>query len=714
MYAHLFQESNELRSKATAAAATSEGGPTISVVMTCRDADDRLSQAVQSVLTQSYANWELIVIDDGSSPPLTRDAIGSLDERIRIYRTPKLGRGHALNHGLNMARSTWISFLDADNTMDPDFMRVMAHATACSPEASIHYCAQIRFSSAQVTVLFRRSFDHAALCAENFVDLNSLLVRADVIRERGGFDPRLTRLIDWDALIRWTAPLQQVRAVPFLGSLYDDGAGKARITQSEELAANLELVRYKIRNEYQDLLPSSAAPPRLRCNFCDHAGADFLPGGTHSAVFKRHALVGGGYRPHNLCPKCGSFDRERAMLRAILDRLSGQPPKRILHVAPEGKLPDALVRAFPDADIVFLDAYPKSPHIVQGDLTKLDFPDGHFDLVVCSHVLEHIEDDHQAFSELRRVLTPGGSAVLQTPYSKAIPWTLEDPQLAVSRESRAHWFGQDDHVRLYAFDDFLGRAERAGLEPDLVLQGAFADVDVNNESIQWFKRRADALTATGTNPPSALERLVERAGVPRSWVDEIGGWSIEADLILSVLDFVDNVESPRLLEFGSGMATKILAKIAKDRNGTLVSIEHDPLWVDRVRADLEACGLSDVVTTLHAPLVEQEFYGLKTKFYDPAVLQPLVPGFDVVLADGPPGSLSKYSRLNTLPTIAPLLNLDRFLFVLDDYERLDEKMIVELWRKVAPHLAFVPVRYRKQVCFVTSTPAAVLVDPIAA
>ena len=714
MYAHLFQESNVLRSNARSAAATRQDSPKISVVMTCRDADDRLRQAVQSVLTQSYANWELIVIDDGSDPPLTRDAVGSPDERIRLYRTAKLGRGHALNHGLSMARSNWICFLDADNTMDPDFMSVMANASRCAPDASIHYCAQIRFSSAQVTALFRRCFDHASLCAENFIDINSVLVRADVVKERGGFDARLTRLIDWDALIRWTAPPRQVHAVPFLGSLYDDGSSKARITQSEELAANLELVRYKIRNEYQDLLPPPAAPPQLRCNFCDHAGTDFLRAGTTSPVFKRHALVGGGYRPYNLCPKCGSFDRERAMLHAILDRLGGQPLKRVLHVAPEGKLPDALVRTFPEADIVFLDAHPKSPHIVQGDLTKLDFPDGHFDLVVCSHVLEHIEDDQKAFSEIRRVLTPGGHAVLQTPYSRAIPWTLEDPQLAASRESRAHWFGQDDHVRLYAFDDFLGRAERAGLEADLVPRAKFVDVDVNNESIQWFRRPVDALNAVGATPPSALERLVERAGVPHSWVDGIGGWSIEADLILSILDFIEGVESPRLLEFGSGMATKILAKIAKDRNGTLVSIEHDSVWVDRVRADLEACGLADVVTTLHAPLVEQEFYGLKTKFYDPAALQPLEPAFDVVLADGPPGSLSKYSRLNTLPAIAPLLNLDRFLFVLDDYERLDEKMIVELWRKVAPHLEFVPVRYRKQVCFVTSTPEAVLADPVSA
>lgn len=713
MYAHLFEESNGLRAQALAAARDGHTADRISVVMTCRNAGECVHHAIRSVLNQSYTNWELILIDDGSDVALA-DVIGpQVDARIRTYRIPKLGRAHALNHGVGLAQGAWLCFLDADNTMDPDFMRVMVHAARQSP-ADMLYCAQTRFSEAQLTALFRRSFDHGALCRENYIDLNSLMIRADVVAQRGRFDPRLTRLIDWDALIRWTAPGTRVRPVPFLGSLYNDGAGRARITQSEELNANLELVRYKIRNEYQGLITPPDEAPVLHCNFCGHRGADFLPSGTRSPVFTKHELIGGGYRPHNLCPKCGSFDRERAMLHALVQNFAGRPPARILHVAPEGKLPDAILRAFPGADIVFLDAHPTSAHITRGDVTKLDFADESFDLVICSHVLEHLRDDHLAFSEIRRVLKPGGGALLQTPYSKTIPWTLEDPQLATTKESRAHWFGQDDHVRLYALDDFLARAERAGLEPALIPGSEFAEVDVNNESIQWFRRPADPAVAARVRSTPALERLVERTGVPRSWVDEIGGWSIEADLIHSVLDFLEGVPSPRLLEFGSGLATKILARIVKDRNGTLVSVEHDPAWVERVQSDLHAHGLSDVVTTLHAPLVEQEFYGVKTRFYDPACLQSLQPGFDLVLADGPPGSMSKYSRLNTLPAIAPLLNLDRFLFVLDDYERLDEKMIVELWRKVAPHLDFVPVRFHKQVCFVTNAPSAVLADPVAA
>lgn len=85
------------------------------------------------------------------------------------------------------------------------------------------------------------------------------------------------------------------------------------------------------------------------------------------------------------------------------------------------------------------------------DITAIDYPDERFDLIICSHVLEHIPNDRIAIRELFRVLKPRGTAILQVPISTTLEQTIEDPSLTDPRE-RALRFGQNDHVRIYGAD----------------------------------------------------------------------------------------------------------------------------------------------------------------------------------------------------------------------------------------------------------------------
>src|SRR4029077_8850135 len=80
----------------------------------------------------------------------------------------------------------------------------------------------------------------------------------------------------------------------------------------------------------------------------------------------------------------------------------------------------------------------------------MDLPDSYFYLILCSHVLEHVPDDRAAMSELRRVLAPGGLALVLTPYRPEVP-TYEDPSVS-SPLDRMVAFGQQDHVRIYGMD----------------------------------------------------------------------------------------------------------------------------------------------------------------------------------------------------------------------------------------------------------------------
>ncbi|MEX0936377.1 MAG: methyltransferase domain-containing protein [Pirellulales bacterium] len=136
------------------------------------------------------------------------------------------------------------------------------------------------------------------------------------------------------------------------------------------------------------------------------------------------------------------------------DLLDGRP-KSMLHVAPEKcfepKLRRALGSGYVTADLT------KNTD-VQMDICSIPFPDEHFDVVYCSHVLEHVPDDRRAMHELCRVLKPTGWAVLLVPVTRER--TIEDPSITDPAE-RERLFGQHDHVRRYG-PDYADRLREAG------------------------------------------------------------------------------------------------------------------------------------------------------------------------------------------------------------------------------------------------------------
>ena len=85
------------------------------------------------------------------------------------------------------------------------------------------------------------------------------------------------------------------------------------------------------------------------------------------------------------------------------------------------------------------------------DVTDLRYDDDRFDVILCSHVLEHVVDDRKAMREFLRVLRPGGWAIIQSPVRPELATTVEDPTV-ISPRDRRRLFGQPDHVRRYGRD----------------------------------------------------------------------------------------------------------------------------------------------------------------------------------------------------------------------------------------------------------------------
>ena len=100
---------------------------------------------------------------------------------------------------------------------------------------------------------------------------------------------------------------------------------------------------------------------------------------------------------------------------------------------------------------------------VKMDIHDIPFEDNSFDVIFCNHVLEHVDDDILAMQEMRRVLRPGGWAILQVPFFFPIKETTYEDKSITSAADREKAFGQDDHVRMYG-KDYADRLASSGFK----------------------------------------------------------------------------------------------------------------------------------------------------------------------------------------------------------------------------------------------------------
>lgn len=166
-------------------------------------------------------------------------------------------------------------------------------------------------------------------------------------------------------------------------------------------------------------------------------------------------------RPNALCWRCGSHERHRALWLYLTQHPEYLCAARsLLHFAPEWCL-EARLRARPNLHYVTTDLDPRKSKL-QLDITALTLPDCSFDAIICSHVLEHVEDDETAMRELRRVVAPGGWAIVMVPLDTQRTHTYEDQSITEPAD-RVREFLQHDHVRLYA-PDVADRLAQAGFD----------------------------------------------------------------------------------------------------------------------------------------------------------------------------------------------------------------------------------------------------------
>ena len=169
-------------------------------------------------------------------------------------------------------------------------------------------------------------------------------------------------------------------------------------------------------------------------------------------------------RPNALCPRCLSLERHRLLwlyLQRETDLLTAYP--RILHIAPEVCLMRKLRKHYDGHPGLYLTADLESPLAdMHFDVQHIPLEDDFTDVVICNHILEHVEDDRQALRELHRILKPGGWGIVLSPMDSSRKETFEDDTITDPAE-RTHVFGQYDHRRIYG-RDYADRLRSAGFE----------------------------------------------------------------------------------------------------------------------------------------------------------------------------------------------------------------------------------------------------------
>ncbi len=207
--------------------------PAVSIVMPCHDALAHLAASVDSVLAQTFDDWELIAVDDGSRDGTLAWLRSQADPRIRVHSQANQGVSAARNAGLRRARGDCVAFLDADDTWSPDFLARMHAALTAAPAAALAYCGWQNLGlpgghgEPFVPPDYENADKAAALFARCRWPIHAALVRRAAVAAAGGFDTRLRNAEDYALWLRIAVPAPIVRVPEVLAYYHFHGGAQA-------------------------------------------------------------------------------------------------------------------------------------------------------------------------------------------------------------------------------------------------------------------------------------------------------------------------------------------------------------------------------------------------------------------------------------------------------------------------------------------------------
>jgi O-antigen biosynthesis protein len=245
--------------------------PLISIITPVFDTPlQRLAEAIESVLAQAYENWELVLIDDGSSDAELLRALPVLAARDRRITLKSLGKHEGIsaasNQGLALAHGEWITFLDHDDVIEPDALFQIVKHLQTHPAADLIYSDEDKLGDDGFEApLFKPDWSPDFLRSYNYLG-HLTAVRRDIVQKAGGFRSQFDSAQDYDLFFRVIEQTSRIHHIPRI--LYhwrrSESSSAISVRQKPE---QLEASRLAI----EDHLNRRGEPARVTVDWRTHA-----------------------------------------------------------------------------------------------------------------------------------------------------------------------------------------------------------------------------------------------------------------------------------------------------------------------------------------------------------------------------------------------------------------------------------------------------------
>lgn len=234
--------------------------PRVSVIIPTYNRGRFILEAIDSVLSQEYPNFELLVIDDGSTDN-TAAVVGAIDDpRLRYIQQDNRGRSNARNRALSLARGAFITFLDSDDLYLPSKISLQVQYLLDNPETGMIYTSaycidddgnmlQHRYEATVSGMIY----EQIAFFQPVTITLPTVMARREVFEQVGGFDEKMHRFEDTD-MWRRISKSYRIDALPIFSCklrTHDDNS--LRNQDATQIVAALRYYSQKITKEDVDI-----------------------------------------------------------------------------------------------------------------------------------------------------------------------------------------------------------------------------------------------------------------------------------------------------------------------------------------------------------------------------------------------------------------------------------------------------------------------------
>jgi len=233
--------------------------PTVSVIIATYNRDKFIGEAVQSILDQTYKDFEVIIVDDGSSDS-TGEIIKNLkDSRIHYYYQDNKGRSNARNKALALARGKYITFLDSDDLYLPSKLEIQVNYMEKNPDIHMIYTSAYCIDEIGNSLKHKyeaktsgKIYKDIAFFVPVTITLPTVMVRREVFEKAGLFDESMYRFEDTDMWRRISKHYQIGAISEFTCKLRTHSDNHLLNQDPIKIASALKYYSLKILNEDQE------------------------------------------------------------------------------------------------------------------------------------------------------------------------------------------------------------------------------------------------------------------------------------------------------------------------------------------------------------------------------------------------------------------------------------------------------------------------------